>query len=241
MDKAGDSITGPLSMSNGNIWDLSSETLDTNVVNKKYVDDQDNLRLAKTGGSLLGELSMEDNKITDLATPTVNSDAATKKYVDDQDANKISNVDVVDSTFTAGSDIQICVGSATVGCVQNKLLASYILPVIEKHFHLSYSGQAGGFSTTGGKQVFVSGGFNSIDGRCTFASIKLRGMGLRNAVSKIQLYSSDNTSGLSFALNPKTDAKTGSFLNGTYIIPIGAHLHFTKMTYLAVYFEAESA
>ena len=85
--------------------------------------------------------------------------------------------------------------------------------------------------------MFVWGGFNSIDGRCTFASIKLRSMGWRNAITKIQLYLSDNTSGLSFASNPITDAKTGSFLNGTYIIPVGAHLHFSNMTYLVAYFE----
>ena len=78
VDKAGDTITGPLSMDDGKIWDLSSGTLDTNAVNKKYVDDADSLRLSKTGGTLSGELSMDDNKITDLATPTNNSDAATK-------------------------------------------------------------------------------------------------------------------------------------------------------------------
>ena len=73
-------------MDDGKIWDLSSGSLDTNAVNKKYVDDAVNLKLAKTGGTLSGELSMDDNKITDLATPTANSDASTKKYVDDQDA-----------------------------------------------------------------------------------------------------------------------------------------------------------
>ena len=82
VDKAGDTITGPLSMNNGKIWDLSSGTLDTNAVNKKYVDDADNLKLAKSGGTLLGELSMDDNKITDIATPMDNDDAANKKYVD---------------------------------------------------------------------------------------------------------------------------------------------------------------
>ena len=69
-------------MNDGKIWDLSNGTLDTNAVNKKYVDDADNLRLAKAGGALLGELSLDDNKITDLATPTANNDAANKKYVD---------------------------------------------------------------------------------------------------------------------------------------------------------------
>ena len=85
VDKAGDTITGPLSMDDGKIWDLSSGSLDTNAVNKKYVDDADNLKLAKIGGSLFSELSMDDNKITDLATPTADTDASTKKYVDDQD------------------------------------------------------------------------------------------------------------------------------------------------------------
>ena len=82
----------------------------------------------------MGELSMDDNKITDLATPTLNSDAATKKYVHEQGANKISNIDVVHKSFTVGSDIQIRVGSATVNCHQNKLLASYISQVIQKSF-----------------------------------------------------------------------------------------------------------
>ena len=86
VDKAGDTITGPLSMDDGKIWDLSSGSLDTNAVNKKYVDDADNLKLTKTGGTLSGELSMDDNKITDLATPSADTDASTKKYVDDQDA-----------------------------------------------------------------------------------------------------------------------------------------------------------
>ena len=54
VDKAGDTFTGPLSMNNGRIWDLSSGTLDTNAVNKKHVDDQDNLRLKNTGGLVIG-------------------------------------------------------------------------------------------------------------------------------------------------------------------------------------------
>ena len=93
VDKASDTITGPLSMDNGKIWDLASGTLDTNAVNKKYVDDQDaklqtriNLKVSKWGDSLTGELDMNSNEITDLATATNNSDAINKKYVDDQDA-----------------------------------------------------------------------------------------------------------------------------------------------------------
>ena len=60
-----------------------------NIPTKKYVDDQDNLKLAKSGGSLTGGLSMDDNKITDLGTPTANTHASTKKYVDDQAVLKL--------------------------------------------------------------------------------------------------------------------------------------------------------
>ena len=60
-----------------------------NLPTKKYVDDQDKLRLAKSGGTLTGGLSMDDNKITDLGTPTANTHASTKKYVDDQAALKL--------------------------------------------------------------------------------------------------------------------------------------------------------
>ena len=60
-----------------------------NIPAKKYVDDQDNLKLAKSGGTLTGGLSMDDNKITDLGTPTANTHASTKKYVDDQAALKL--------------------------------------------------------------------------------------------------------------------------------------------------------
>lgn len=191
-------------------------------------------------------LGMSGGKIWDLGSPTSDSITTNKKYVDDKVAtltstvnDKISDVDVVDKNFTAGADSQICVVSNTVNAHQNKLLSSYISNIVEKHFHLSYSGQATGFGITGGKAAIVWGGFNGIDGRCTFASIRLRGMGWR-AMTKIQLFALDNTTGLSYASTPITDALSGSFLNGTYIIPIGAHNHFSNMRYLAVYFEGDS-
>ena len=74
-----------------------------------------------------------DDKITTL-TSTIN--------------NKISDIDVVDEDFTTGADSEICVLSDTVNSHQNKLLSSYSSNVIEKHFHLLYSGKATGFSIT---------------------------------------------------------------------------------------------
>ena len=216
--------------------DPKTETFDIsehNLADKKYVDEQDNLRLELSGGQITGPLGVNNGKVWDLGAPTLDTNATNKKYVDDKIADqasrittlagtvsdKISNIDIVDESFTAGADIQIRVGSSTVGCHQNKLLSSYISNIVEKHIHLSYSGKATGFGITGGKQAYVWEGFNGIDGRCTFASIRLRGMGW-SYITKIQLFSSDNTSGLSFASNPITDAKTGNHVNGTYIIPL---------------------
>ena len=100
---------------------------------------------------------------------------------------------------------------------------------------MSYSGKATGFGATGGKATIVWGGFNSIDDRVSFAMIKLKGMGWRE-ITKVQLFASNNTTGLSFA----SDALTGNYRNGVYTIPVG-HNHFTDMTYLAVYFEGSTA
>lgn len=142
LDKAGDQMSDPLGMNGGKIWDLGALTLDSNATNKKHVDDVDNLKLNKAGDSMSGDLDMVGNKIVKLDNPTDSKDASNKMYVDTQITtltntvnDKISDVDVVDGSFTAGGNIQIRVGSSTVGCVQNKLLASYISPVIEKHFH----------------------------------------------------------------------------------------------------------
>ena len=195
MDKAGDSMSGPRGMGGGKLWDLGAPNLDSNATNKKYVDDVDNLKLNKAGDCMSGNLDMVGHKIVKLDNnPTDSKNASNKIYVDAQITtltstvnDKISDIDVVDGTFTAGADTQIRVGSNTVNCHQNKLLTTYISNMVEKHFHLTYNGQATGFGITGGKAVVVWGGFNSIDGRCTFASIRLRGMGWR-PLTKIQLF-----------------------------------------------------
>ena len=72
-----------MSLHTGIVPSSEIDVSELNVPTKKYVDDQDKLRLAKSGGTLTGGLSMDDNKITDLGTPTANTHASTKKYVDD--------------------------------------------------------------------------------------------------------------------------------------------------------------
>lgn len=167
--------------------DPSENTFDVselNLTNKKYVDDALKLKVDKAGDDMTGPLGMNNGKIWDLGDPTLPGTATNKKYVDEQITtltssvnDEISDVDIVDEDFVAGADSQIRVVSRIVNAHQNKLLSSQISNGIEKHFHMSYSGKATGFGTTGGKAVIVSGGFGSIDGRCTYAAIKLRGMG----------------------------------------------------------------
>ena len=196
VDKAGDTITGPLSMDDGKIWDLSSGTLDTNAVNKKYVDDVGNLKLAKTGGTLSGELSMDDNKITDLATPTENSDAATKKYVDD---NSGSQITVKDSGYTTRylSARRVLVdGNRMLTEVDNLTNATISHPQII-HMRLGFNGNAMGFAFSNGKIAIIWGGFNELNGSVLKASLLVSASSSRT-FSKIKLMHSDDASGIFF-------------------------------------------
>ena len=92
---------------NGWRKDLGTRTLDTNVTTKKYADDVDNLKLNKAGDRMSGDLDMVGHKIVKLDNPTDSKDASNKLYADNKVGEKISNVDVVDTSFTAGADSQI--------------------------------------------------------------------------------------------------------------------------------------
>ena len=61
-----------------------------NIPTKKYVDDQDKLRLAKSGGTMTGEINMGVNKIISLDEPTNRTDATTKYYVDNLIGGKLN-------------------------------------------------------------------------------------------------------------------------------------------------------
>lgn len=94
--KAGDSMSGILSMGNNKITDLATPSLSTDASNKVYVDAVGNLRVQKAGDSMTGSLAMNGNKITDLGSPTVNTDAANRTYVD----TVISNVGLFGASGT---------------------------------------------------------------------------------------------------------------------------------------------
>ena len=231
--------------------DPKEKTIDItelNLADKKYVDDKDNLRLEISGGAMTGPLEMSGGKIWDLGDPTLDSNATNKKYVDDEITtltstvnNKISDIDVIDESYSVVNAEQTTYANLNSTRSEiRKLESSFITNVIEKHFHVSYSGQRKGFGFTSGRALIAWGGFGSIDGRATFALMKLRGMGW-GKITKIQLLRSvDTNDWLQGANISLTDALTGSFGNGTFTIPVGHH-HFSNMTYLCVYFEGSTA
>ena len=246
VDKAGDVITGPLSMDDGKIWDLASGPLDTNAVNKKYVDDQDNtlqtrinLKLSTWGGQMTGELDMNDNKISYLGTPTNNTDAANKKYVDDKNGLKISDITVLDNSFTVGTAGYVSTSSGSTHYVQHKVLSSDVDNIVRKHFHITYDGPALGFSqagSLGGKQIIAFGGFKQISGRVFFANIQVRGMG-SNPPTRTQLYCSNDTSGLTSIRGQLTNTLRRSLSDGLHRLDTAYDLHFENMTWLLVRFK----
>ena len=166
------------------------------LTNKKYVDEQDtklqtkiNLKVSKWGDSMTGELDMNDNKITDLGTPTNNSDASTKKYVDDEFTNKITDINVLNTGYTvANAEATAYVDFNMTNAEIKKLKTLNVHSMLEKHFHFAFGGTSKGFANTSGRALIAYGGFNRVSGRCTFAQIKLRGMGyikknIKNSVS----------------------------------------------------------
>lgn len=82
VNKAGDTMTGNLLMSNNLVKGLSTPIDDNDAVHKIYVVDAINTRVTKTGDTMTGNLTMGGNYIRSLATPVNNNDAANKLYVD---------------------------------------------------------------------------------------------------------------------------------------------------------------
>ena len=69
------------------VYNVKKPNNDSHIVDKKYVDEMDNLKSAFTlingGYEARGSLYMRKNKLGGLREPTLDGEAATKKYVDD--------------------------------------------------------------------------------------------------------------------------------------------------------------
>ena len=69
------------------VYNVKKPNNDSHIVDKKYVDEMDNLKSAFTlingGYEARGSLYMRKNKFGGLREPTMDGEAATKKYVDD--------------------------------------------------------------------------------------------------------------------------------------------------------------
>ena len=72
--KAGDTMTGALTLS-------GAPTADLHATTRLYVNSADNLRLPLVGGTMTGIVNMGNNRITNTANPTSAQDVATQNYV----------------------------------------------------------------------------------------------------------------------------------------------------------------
>ena len=64
------------------ILNMADPTLDQDAETKKYVDDNDNLRVLKAGDTMSGTLNMSKSQITNLANPINGGDASNNSFVD---------------------------------------------------------------------------------------------------------------------------------------------------------------
>lgn len=91
----GGTMTGAINMGGMSITNVASPSAETDVVNKKYVDDAisggitpptgDYLPL--TGGTMGGNIDMNNNRITSVGAPADENDAVNKSYVDTKTGN----------------------------------------------------------------------------------------------------------------------------------------------------------
>lgn len=95
LSKSGDSMTGPLNMSNNSITNVKSPENTQDAANKQYVDSAvqtvsdtvaglDGTYLALSGGTMEGNISMGNFNISSSHTPSANTDLVNKQYVDSQ-------------------------------------------------------------------------------------------------------------------------------------------------------------
>ena len=112
VNKAGDTMTGVLNMSNQRITNLpnpnepndavsksyvTSQIDAKDVTTKKYIDDHDALKVNKAGDIMTGVLNMNNQRITNLPNPSEPNDAVNKSYVTSQ----------IDTRLNKGGDIML--------------------------------------------------------------------------------------------------------------------------------------
>ena len=90
VSKNGDSMTGDLDMQTNFIHSTAIPNNNSDLVNKKYVDDSDATKLSLNGGSMSGDVNMQNHKLVNLKDPVDSKDSTHKKYVDDADNLKLS-------------------------------------------------------------------------------------------------------------------------------------------------------
>ena len=74
----------PIEMGGRGVVGLANPTNPQDASTKKYVDDQNALKVSKAGDTMTSTLNMGGNVINNLGDPTNPQDAATKNYVDDR-------------------------------------------------------------------------------------------------------------------------------------------------------------
>ena len=114
--KSGGTLSGRLNMGSNKITNLATPTMNIDASNKKYVDDQNDLKLDLSGGAMTGPLGMSGGRIWDLGAPTLDTTATNKKYVDDQDALKVSkSADTMSGELDMGTNKITSLETPTAG------------------------------------------------------------------------------------------------------------------------------
>jgi hypothetical protein len=82
VSKAGDTMTGNLSMGANVVTSTAVPSANSDLTNKAYVDTQRDTRLATAGGTMSGGIDMGGNTISNAAAPVAGTDLTNKTYVD---------------------------------------------------------------------------------------------------------------------------------------------------------------
>jgi hypothetical protein len=109
-------------------------TAPEHVATKKYVDDQDALKLSLVGGTMSGTLNMGTNYITNVIDPVNAQDAATKYYVD----NLVTGLDARSGKTYAVVTDNVSANVAVYGGADPSAKLDAVLPVMTVDFEVNF-------------------------------------------------------------------------------------------------------